>query len=294
MFPSLRTTVVAASLSFLLSGSGCLHSWGTLKDQVVSSSRGETGRESPTVANKVESELVGKPAAQLAFTMGEQLEKSGKFADAIPYYEKARSTDAQLGTSCSRRLAVLYDRAGEAAKAQTEFQALLVSKPRDADLLNDYGYSLYNLGKWSEAESQFRKTLDINKTHKRAYVNLGLTLAQQGRAAESLECFERVVTPMEAKANLAFVLATQGKHDAAKSLYREALTGDPTLRTAQMGIAALEKNETPESPVKTVSGSSEEPAVVTKPVSPRPVVDLSETPVKPAPPAPVEVERIGE
>ena len=224
----------------LLAGNGCLHS--KLGDLKLPTSLG--GASKPTEGNAstvAESELSAKPAATLALTMAEELEKAGKDGDAIAYYEKARSADPATAPKAARRLAVLYDRAGDPGKAMTEFRELLKLKPKDADLLNDIGYSHYNRGEWTEAETYFRKAIDHEKAHKRAWINLGMTLAQQGRADESLVAFEKVVTPAEAKSNLAFVLATQGKRDAATELYKQALAADSTMKTAQTALAALEK-----------------------------------------------------
>ncbi len=64
-------------------------------------------------------------------------------------------------------------------------------------------------------------------------MNLGLTLAQQGRTPEALEAFGKVVGPAEAQANLGFVLLTQGKREDACAAYRQALTLDPSCRLAQ-------------------------------------------------------------
>ncbi len=225
----------------LFAGNGCLHSsFGDLK--LPKSMKNVSKPAEPSPAN--EAELSGKPAATLALTMAEELEKAGKDGDAIAYYEKARAADPAANAKAARRLAVLYDRAGDPGKAMQEFRELLKAKPRDPDLLNDIGYSHYNRNEWTDAETHFRKALDSDKHHKRAWVNLGLTLAQQGRADESLTAFEKAVSPAEAKSNLAFVLATQGKRDAAADLYRQALSADSTLKSASTALAALEKATT--------------------------------------------------
>ncbi|MBL8864350.1 MAG: tetratricopeptide repeat protein [Planctomycetia bacterium] len=231
-------TRIAVLAVLLFAGNGCLHSkFGDFKLPKSTKAEEKPG-ETAAVS---ETELSGKPAATLALTMAEELEKAGKDGDAIAYYEKARAADPTANAKAARRLAVLYDRAGDPGKAMQEFRELLKTKPKDPDLLNDIGYSHYNRNEWTEAETHFRKALDYDKTHKRAWVNLGLTLAQQGRTDESLSAFEKAVSPAEAKSNLAFVLATQGKRDAATNLYREALSADSTLKSAQTALAALEK-----------------------------------------------------
>src|SRR5205807_884165 len=108
------------------------------------------------------------------------LEKDGKDVEAITYYERARELDPALHDRASRHLAVLYDKADNQAQATREYQDLLKKKPKDANLLNDMGYSCYNRGQWADAENYLRKAITVDKSHKPAWVNLGLALAQQG------------------------------------------------------------------------------------------------------------------
>ncbi len=240
----LRPLLTLASLAILFAGTGCLHTpFGDVK--LPKSLGGTPSPGTPTPPG--EGDLTGKQAATLSMTMAEQLEKNGKDRDAIAYYEKAREADP-TNSKPARRLAVLYDRAGDSNKAMTEFRELLNARPKDADLHNDAGYSCYNRGEYTEAETYLRKAVDLDKTHKRAWVNLGMTLAQLGRPADSLAAFEKVVTPAEAKSNLAFVLATKGNRDEATNYYRQALAADGNLKAAQVGLAAVEKNLKPEPP----------------------------------------------
>lgn len=193
-------------------------------------------------------ELPGKETAGLCMTMAESLDKDGKEADAIAYYERARHLEPSLNDRAARRLAVLYDRQDEQAKALTEFQTLLKKRPKDAGLLNDLGYSYYNRGQWAEAEVQLRKAVAADKTSKRAWVNLGLALAQQGKYQEGLDAFGKVVSPAESQANLAFVLMTQGKKDEAAVAYRKALELEPTLKTARTGLEKIDASGAPAQP----------------------------------------------
>ncbi|HEY3788558.1 MAG TPA: tetratricopeptide repeat protein, partial [Urbifossiella sp.] len=122
-------------------------------------------------------------------TMADSLEKQGKDAEAVAYYQWARELDPSLNDRASRHLAVLYDRTDDQAKAMHEFQELLKKKPKDAALLNDLGYSYYNRAQWAEAETYLRKSIVADKHFKPAWVNLGLTLAQQGKQAEAIDAF---------------------------------------------------------------------------------------------------------
>jgi Tfp pilus assembly protein PilF len=238
----MRASLILMAAS-LLSGLGCFHTrsgehslFGVKEVKPAESAAGTPGAPQ---------ELASKPAAQLHITMAEELEKKGQDGDAIAYYEKARSLDITLSDRASRRLAVLYDRVDEQAKAMHEFQEQLKKRPKDVSLLNDLGYSYYNRGQWAEAETHLRKAISIDKQFKPAWVNLGLALAQQGKEAEALEAFAHAVTQAEAYANLGFVLAVQGKKAEAAAAYRKALSLEPALKIAQTALQKLESEPAP-------------------------------------------------
>lgn len=234
--------VRGAAIAVLIgaAASGCVHhqsAGGTGSGPVLPAETAAAPTGTP--GTKVE-ELPGKQSAALCLTMAESLEKDGKEADAVGYYERARQLDAGLNERAARRLAVLYDRLDDQARAMAEFQELLRKKPKDATLLNDVGYSLYNRGQWAEAEQYLRKAVAADRANKRAWVNLGMALGQQARYEEALDAFRKAVTPAEAEANLGFILATQGKRADAATAYRRALQLEPTLKVAQGALARLE------------------------------------------------------
>jgi tetratricopeptide (TPR) repeat protein len=192
-------------------------------------------------------ELPNKESARLCIRTAQEYEKNGQTEEAIKLFEKARAIDPTIAKTCSRRLAVLYDSTGDFGKAMTEYEALLKANPKDADLHNDLGYSYYCRGEWANAESALLKAVQYDPNHKRAWINLGLTLAQLGKWDESFQAFCKVVRPAEAHSNFAFILAAQGKTIEAKAQYREALSLDPNLRVAQTALGRLERPQTPES-----------------------------------------------
>jgi tetratricopeptide (TPR) repeat protein len=232
--------VVAVALGVGAGSSGCVHPQSSGGGWTGSPIRSETAAMAPGAPAAKAEELPGKQSAALCLTMAESLEKDGKEADAVGYYERARQLDPSLCDRAARRLAILYDRLDDQARAMTEFQELLRKKPKDAALLNDIGYSCYNRGQWAEAEQYLRRAVAADKANKRAWVNLGMALGQQGKYTEALDAFGKAVTPAEAQANLGFILTTQGKRDDAAAAYRRALQLEPTLKVAQRALAKLE------------------------------------------------------
>ncbi|MBX7104780.1 MAG: tetratricopeptide repeat protein [Gemmataceae bacterium] len=217
------------------------------------------------IAEGKEKTLPPKETVEILMTLAADLEKNGFIGDAITNLEKARETDPKL--NLNHRLAVLYDQLGEERKALTEFDLALKHAPKDANLLNDYGYCHYNRGRWAEAEAKFRAAVAIKADHPRANTNLGLALAQQGKVDEALAAFQKVSRPAEAKANVAFVLASQGKKAEARAMYQESLRMEPALMVARQGMMALEKPATkPADGVTTAAASA--PAPGNRPLPP--------------------------
>jgi Tfp pilus assembly protein PilF len=188
-----------------------------------------------------EKELPPDETSRVCITTAEELAKNGDEFHAILLYEKAR----KLNPKCqvSRKLAVLYDRQGDFQKAQEEYLKALKKTPKDADLLNDMGYGYYSRGRWAEAEKYLRQALTVKPGHQHATMNLGLCVGEQGHYDEALELFGKVVSPAQARCNLAFILTTQHKWSEAKRVYQEALHIDPDIPLARAALAKLEKAE---------------------------------------------------
>jgi Tfp pilus assembly protein PilF len=208
----------------------------------------QTVPPTPAPVGEATAPLPAATQAQLHWQMAESLDQAGQTAGAIRFYEQARATDSSYADRAARRLAVLYDQVDEQAKALVEFTALVQKHPKDADLLNNLGYSYYNRGDWANAEIYLRKAVAVNAKHARAWINLGLTLAQQDKTADALTAFTKAVSPAEAHANLAFVFTTQGKLVQAKAAYQQALALEPTLPVARTALARLEQPKSADAP----------------------------------------------
>lgn len=250
---------IAILLLLILPSVGCFRN--NMRELWSSSEKPNTGPiengARPATGQNGAVELPGKQSAELCLRMAESLEAEGKDADAVPYYEKARLLDPSWHDRVSRRLAVVYDRLDEQSRAMKEFQEQLQKFPKDSVLLCDIGYSYYNRGQWADAENHLRKAVSHDKNNKRAWVNLGMALAQQNKTNEALEAFEKGVTAAEARSNLAFILAVRGKTEEAKQAYRAALQLEPALNAARIALNKLENPEAAKNPRVQTAGASE-------------------------------------
>jgi Tfp pilus assembly protein PilF len=201
-------------------------------------------------------------SVRLCLLTAEEYAKAGKFREAALEYERARQFNPNQ-KNIAHHLAPLYDRLGMPAQAQAEFDKALLESPRDANLCNNYGFFLYGRQQWQPAEEQFRKALALDSKLQAAWTNLGLALARQERYAESLEAFQKVVSPAEAYCNLALVQTVAGKIDLAKQNYHKALDLDPTQARARSVLAkmdasaaAAQKQVPPGSAVASTAGAA--------------------------------------
>jgi Tfp pilus assembly protein PilF len=199
--------------------------------------------ERPCVCATPGQDLAAGDAAALCLTLAHQVEQEGLEAEAARQYELARHYQPEVDVA--HRLAVLYDHLGSPALASAEYERAVEAHPNDADLLNDLGYSHYTHGQWAVAEQYLRRAVENNPQHQRAWSNLGMVLAQQGRTRESLEAFQHSVSPAEAQYNVGFLLAERGKTGEARAAYCEALRLQPDLAAAQLALAKLEGPATP-------------------------------------------------
>jgi len=194
--------------------------------------------------------LPKKEAAQACLAVARSLEAEGHYTQAVAQFELARAYDSGL-SNLSRRLAVLHSRLGNTDKAKIEFESCLKTSPNDADLLNDVAYFYLRQGDAPKAESYLRQAVLLDSKLDKAWVNLGLALAEQGRREESLEAFGKSVSPAVAHANLGVVLLRKGLRDEAEATIRQAIALDPSLQQARLALRYLEQGSSSASALET-------------------------------------------
>lgn len=212
-------------------------------------------------------ELPPKEAGKACMQTAQAYEKGGRYEEAVQLYERARTLDPGLAGQTGRRLAVVYDLTGDFSKSTAEYETLLKTHPKDADLLNDVGYSYYCRGELATAEMYLTRALKVDPNHKKANMHLGLVLAVQGKWDDAYAAFCRVVRPADAHCNLAFILASSGKTEEAKDQYRRALAIDPLMKMAQGGLNQLENPKPVKDPAAATAAKAD-PAAKDVPIDP--------------------------
>jgi tetratricopeptide (TPR) repeat protein len=233
-----RTLIRRTAPLTLLLGLGCTGTNRPDLNSILSTSSKATitPAKPPTGANGTinkPTDLPDQESAALMLTMAKSLDSAGKDEEALIHYEKARAITPKFPDESLQRIAVLYDKLGDQPKALAILRELRDRYPGDANVLNDLGYSLYNRGEWAEAESVLRQATQKDPKHTRAWMNLGLTLAQLERTEEAYAAFTRAVSPADAHANIAFIYLSRKQPDAARKHYQTALELEPQHRLAR-------------------------------------------------------------
>jgi Tfp pilus assembly protein PilF len=166
------------------------------------------------------------------FALARTVEQSAELERAAAAYKDVLKSDRKHAAS-HHRLAVVCERQGKSDEAEEHFRLALRQSPNDAELLCDFGYSLYLRGQFAEAESHLRGALKRVPTLARAHNNLGLVLARTGRVAESIPHFETAGgSSAEAHANAAFALMLDERWPEAHEQLMIALEIDPNCAVA--------------------------------------------------------------
>ena len=179
---------------------------------------------------------------QTRFNVARTQEQQGKLPDAMKLYKELYD-DGQTDAKVCQRLAIVHTRLGQHQEAEGYFKQALQQKPRNTDLLCDYGYALTLRRDFKGAERTLRAALRTRPTHKRATNNLAAVLGKQGRFEECLRTYRRVVTNAEAHANLAYIHAQRGEGALAVKNYSQALSLNPGMKNAAHAMVQLSRIE---------------------------------------------------
>jgi tetratricopeptide (TPR) repeat protein len=121
--------------------------------------------------------------------------QGGDFAKALQNYDRALELDRNNAAVYSNiggvHLALFLRKRQEQERVQAEenFKKALVIDPRLFSACNGLGIIYRKTGRNAEAITYWRKALDIKPDFDLALMNLGITLLEENRPGEALDCF---------------------------------------------------------------------------------------------------------
>jgi tetratricopeptide (TPR) repeat protein len=105
----------------------------------------------------------------------------------------AEMPDAERKASCVLGMGQMMETAGDFQSAIKYYKEAFALEPVQTDVWyfihNNLGYSLNQLGQFSEGERYCRKAIEINSLRPNAHKNLGLALQGQSEYREAARCF---------------------------------------------------------------------------------------------------------
>jgi Flp pilus assembly protein TadD len=116
-------------------------------------------------------------------------------------------------------LGLIDDTRGAHESAAMHYTAALAIRPDSAAVLNNRGYSSYLAGNLEAAERDFRAALAVDTEYDRAWHNLGLVFARQGRYETALTILGRVGSRHVAANDVGYIAMVSGDYAAAVSLF---------------------------------------------------------------------------
>ena len=136
-------------------------------------------------------------------------------------------------------LAGEYSRMGETTKAIQMYQSVLenpISEQSTLNVLNNMGNIYCREGKFSDAESCFKKALEVNSGFSRAYMGLGSVYFSSGYPHKAIDEYKKVLNKGGAHPgvylNIGMVYESLGDLKLAGEYYNEAISFDKSFEPA--------------------------------------------------------------
>ncbi|HVT61050.1 MAG TPA: tetratricopeptide repeat protein [Thermoanaerobaculia bacterium] len=119
------------------------------------------------------------------------------------------------------------------AKTIETQKRVVAERPQDPAVWNDLGNLMVLSGKPADAETAYRRAVELDPNKVAALFNLGLLLQQQGKSGDAMELYQRVVKLEPKHAWAHFQIGTiherRGQSSRAIRAYSQAFALDPDL-----------------------------------------------------------------
>lgn len=173
---------------------------------------------------------------------------AGNFRDQRVFYSRIleKNPDSWLAHA---NLGVILGSEGDAAQAESHYEAAERLNPGYPEAFNNYGNLLAKAGQWTAAEEQYAGALRANPSFAAADFNWGYALGQAGRYPEAEPHLRNAIRLLpnytEAHYELGNALANAGRLPEAESEYRAALSLRPDYpeADANLGLALAERED---------------------------------------------------
>ncbi|MCA1566287.1 MAG: tetratricopeptide repeat protein [Acidobacteria bacterium] len=163
----------------------------------------------------------GDPLSQ-----GRALLANGYTNEAVAELSVAAVTGPDL-VEANNLLGLAYDRRGQHKQAREFYERALSVEPRNAQVLNNLGHSLYLDDRYADALARLKDAARLAPADARVAGNLALVYGRLGKYDEAFKQFKRAGSEFYARTNTAVLLANAGRDRDAIKHYEAARKLDP-------------------------------------------------------------------
>ncbi|MBJ6801191.1 tetratricopeptide repeat protein [Geomonas propionica] len=197
------------------------------------------------VVEAVARQIVPLPEASLQdpnllFREANRLRGEGDLDGAVRLY-RALLTRLPDCAEVYNNLGLALQDLGDVAEAEASYRRAMELKPSLADACNNLGTLLVGRAQHDDAEPLFRRAVELDPTYLPAYVNLGSCLQVLEQPAQAVELYLRAITLdpgyLEARINLGTAYQDLMQPQQAIATYRELLRLAPDHPEAHWNLA---------------------------------------------------------
>jgi len=182
---------------------------------------------------------------EIMMLLGQGYIKTNRPKDAIDVLVKAKAIKAD-DADIRMQLCELYKKTDQPKKALEELKQLLTIK-HDPKIMMSYAQSLYDDGKYKEAQEAVEDIKATDPENIEALMILARSLRSQKKLDQAVETYKEIsyINPNYAPAlsERADVHLLQNKPQWAKTFFERAIRSDPNYGLAYLGLARLAKSQ---------------------------------------------------
>jgi tetratricopeptide (TPR) repeat protein len=206
-----------------------------------------------TAAQKNKSQDGSRPASagrrsaaslQALLARGDQLMAQRAWEQAAGCYQELLDADPRHAVA-RNNLGAALSQLGRYQQAEQQFRRAVGIRASDPDAQGNLGVLLQLTGRIAESEMPLRRALKLKPSHLDARASLGVTYSLLGRTREARDCFQKTLTAaprhLIALIGTGQLAAYEGRSAEAEDFYRRALEVDPKAATAWAGLVALRR-----------------------------------------------------
>ena len=179
------------------------------------------------------------------FVLAVQNHRKNNFTDAKNLYNEVLKTNPN-DANVHNNLGVVLKELGETQKAISCLQKAIAIQPNHADAHNNLGSVQKELGETQKAISCFQKAIAIQPDYANAYYNLGSVQKELGETQKAINCFQKAITIQpdyaDAYNNLGLVFHESGEHQKAISYYEKTIQINPGYTGAYNNLGNVLKD----------------------------------------------------